>query len=63
MTCKCSDGKGMTDVNCLRPGHSAKSLGLSIANSDEESLQREPCTCTIACIPQGLVGEQVCRLR
>lgn len=21
------------------------------------------CTCTLACIPQGLVGDQVCRLR
>lgn len=29
---------------------------------DEHDQDDEPCTCTLACIPQGLVDGQVCRL-
>lgn len=28
-----------------------------------DELDVDACTCTIACIPAGMVGEQVCRLR
>ena len=53
LLCQCDAMDGYT---CA--GHRTLAVG-----SAEDELGRKPCTCTIACIPQGITDEQYCRLR